>query len=339
MKHYSIWLSKYDRIRTGILEGLRSHSRDIEDALKKIPAENIVLPAPAGLKADGGMCFVDGGEGITELLGASLYIIRASALMLDGDGGKDNEAIIRDLDMNIMDYDDYTKERIELLRDCMEFDVAQQCVEKHKPNYLFLDGSLYVKARKKPIKCIEDTIYRKKFARLLKTCRDRNVNLVGVSEDSRSKILAGHLNAKYNISLPRFMTDIGILRLIAGNRKFRTATFIPQSKFETESQNEKMTASFPTAYLQVNESASPLRVDIADWNRPMEEALALITHLSEGSRYYGYPIPLYLAHMDAKINESHAKWAANQLSAHVQKNDQRLYESVLRKNRRSLRPQ
>jgi NurA-like 5'-3' nuclease len=71
----------------------------------------------------------------------------------------------------------------------------------------------------------------------------------------------------------------------------------------------------------------------------MEEALSLIAELSKGSRYYGYPIPLYLAHMDARINPKHAEWAANQLSAHIQKKDRNLYDSVLRKNRRSLRPQ
>lgn len=341
MKHYSIWLSKYSNIQKEILDKLQSCRRDIEESIKDIPPGELIMPLDKTSKVEyGSTCFVDGGEGIIELLGASLYFIRASGLLLEDVEDKKKETFIRDLNMGLIDYDDYTKERVELLRDCMEFDVALKCVEQHKPEYLFLDGSLYVKARKKPIKCVEDSIYRKKFVRLLKACKENKVNVVGVSEDSRSKLLANYLSTKYNIKLPKFMTDSSTLRLLAGNKKFRTTEFTPKSKFEADAKvSGKMVASFPTVYLQVSEFANPLRVDIADWNKPIEEAISLIIELSKGSRYYGYPIPLYLVHMDAKINPKHAEWAANQLSMHIQKKDPGLYDAVLRKNRRGFRPQ
>jgi len=339
--YYSIWLKKYSNIQKNILEELQSCKRDIESSLKTIPVNDLIKPLEKTQKTSSqSMCFVDGGEGIIELLGASLYFIRASGLVLEEKEGVRKEGFIRDLDMNLMDYDDYTKERVELLRDCVEFDVALKCVEQHNLEYLFLDGSLYVKARRKPIKCVEDSLYRKKFVRLLKACKKNKVNVVGVSEDSRSKMLSNHLSMKYGIQLPKFMTDSSILRLIAGNKEYRTIEFTPKSKFEADDKiDESIVASFPTVYMQVNESANPLRVDVADWNNPIEEAISLITELSKGSRYYGYPIPLYLVHMDARINPKHAQWAANQLSAHIQKNDRNLYDSVLRKNRRGLRPQ
>ncbi|MFH1125803.1 MAG: DNA double-strand break repair nuclease NurA [Candidatus Altiarchaeota archaeon] len=341
MRHYSIWLSKYSDIQKGILEELQSYRREIENAVKSIPSGELIKPLDRSGRTDcKSMCFVDGGEGITELLGAGMYFIRASGLLLEDTKERKKETFVRDLDMNIIDYDDHTKERVELLRDCMEFDVALRCIEEHKPEYLFLDGSLYVKARKKPIKCIEDSIYRKKFVRLLKACDKNNTNVVGVSEDSRSKLLSNYLSTKYNIKLPKFMTDSSILRLLTGNKSFRTIEFTPHSKFEADAEiTERIVTSFPTVYIQVSEYANPLRVDIADWNKPMEEAISLIVELSKGSRYYGYPIPLYLVHMDAKINPRHAEWAANQLSSHIRKNDPRLYDSVLRKNRRGLRPQ
>jgi len=341
MKHYSIWLNRYADIQKEILEELRASRLGIENAVKAIPAGKLLQPLDKTKSKDcKSMCFVDGGEGIIELLGASLYFIRASGLVLEETPGESRkEAFIRDLDMNLIDYDDYTKERVELLRDCMEFDVALKCAEEHKPGYVFLDGSLYVKARKKPIKCAEDALYRKKFVRLLKYCQKNRINVVGVSEDSRSKMLSNYLSGKYAIQLPKFMTDSSILRLLAGNKEFRTIAFTPQSKFEVDDKlSEKIVTSFPTVYIQVNDCANPLRVDIADWNEPIEEAIALILELSKGSRYYGYPIPLYLTHMDAKINPQHAQWAANQLSKHIQKNDPSLYDSVLRKNRRGFRP-
>lgn len=340
MKHYSLWLNKYEDMRGGILEELQSCKRDIEQSVKAIPYGELIKPLDKTKEVQcGSMCFVDGGEGIIELLGANIYFIRASGLLLEGSGQAKKEMFIRDLDMGLIDYDDHTKERVELLRDCMEFDVALKCVEQHKPEYLFLDGSMYVKARKKPIKCPEDPVYRKKFVRLLKTCKKNSVNVVGVSEDSHSKLLSSHLSSKYNIQLPRFMTDSSILRLITGNTEFKTMTFTPQSKFEADDRiTEEIVVSFPTVYMQVSGLANPLRVDIADWNRPIEEAITLIISLSRGSRYYGYPIPLYLVHMDARIKPRHAEWAANQLATHIQKKDPSIYDAVLRKNRRSLRP-
>jgi len=339
MKHYSIWLNKYSEIKNDILDELQTCRMEIDEAVKGIPYGELIKPLEKKKVEKGRMCFVDGGEGIIELLGATLYFIRASGLVLEGSGEGMKETFIRDLDMNLMDYDDHTKERVELLRDCIEFDVALKCVEEHKLEYLFLDGSLYVKARKKPIKCDEDRIYRKKFVRLLKACQKQKVNVVGVSEDSRSKLLSNYVSMKYDIDLPKFMTDSSILKLLAGNKSFRTIEFKPKSKFEADDKiSDSIVASFPTAYVQVNGYSNPLRVDIADWNESMDEAIALTAELSEGSRYYGYPIPLYLVHMDAKINPKHAEWAANQLSAHIQKKDRSLYDSILGKTRRSLRP-
>jgi hypothetical protein len=341
MKHYSLWLNKYESLRTGILDELQSCKRDIEASISGIPYEDVIKPLDKTREFScESTCFVDGGEGLIELLGANLYFIRASGLLLESAKDDRKETFVRDLDMGLIDYDDHTKERVELLRDCMEFDVALRCVEQHKPEYLFLDGSIYVKARKKPIRCPEDSVYRKKFARLLKACRKNGVNVVGVSEDSHSKLLSIYLSNKYNIQLPKFMTDSSMLRLITGNKEFCTVTFTPQSKFEADdSINDATAVSFPTVYMQVSGLANPLRIDTVDWNKPIEEAVSLITSLSKGSRYYGYPIPLYLAHMDARINPKHAEWAANQLASHIQKKDPDIYDSVLRKNRRSLRPQ
>src|SRR3989338_6059863 len=200
--------------------------------------------------------------------------------------------------MNIIDYDDHTKERVELLRDSMEFDIAMRCIEEHQPDYLFLDGSLYVKARKKPVECEEYPVYRKKFVRLLKLCKKKSVHTVGVSEDSKSKLLANYLAMKYNVKLPRFMTDSGILRLIAQNTKFRTIEFTPQSQFEADDRiSNTIVMSFPTVYLQPTELANPLRIDVPDWESSFNDIIGIIIELSKGSRHYGYPLPLYLAHL------------------------------------------
>jgi len=341
MRHYSLWLDKYDKRKGQILSSLREYKKQIELIMEKIPSKELILPLKDSHKElNSKMCFVDGGEGIRELLGASVYFIRASGLIMSRlDDKEHNEFFVRDLDMNIIDHDEHTKERVELLRDAMEFDVAISCIEGYKPDYLFLDGSLYVKARKKPIECEEYPIYRKKFVRLLKLCRKKSVHVLGVSEDSKSKLLANYLAMKYNVKFPKFMTDSGILRLLAQNTKFRTIEFTPQSQFEADDKiSPTIVLSFPTVYLQPTELSNPLRIDVPDWESSFDEIIDIVIELSKGSRHYGYPLPLYLAHLDARIHEKQSEWSTAQIVHHILKHDNELYNAIMRGNRRSARP-
>ncbi|MBN2251766.1 MAG: DNA double-strand break repair nuclease NurA [Candidatus Altiarchaeota archaeon] len=340
MRHYSIWLERYGKGREELLENLKGHKREIDSIKKNIRGINAIRP----LKKDAAdinarMCFVDGGEGIKELLGAAVYFIKASGLVLDRSGGGIYEKFVRDLDMNILEYCDYLKERVEFLRSMMEFDVAEKCIEEHSPKYLFLDGSLYVNASKRPVDCPEYSLCRKKFARLLKRCRKEDIHVTGVSEDSRSRLFISHLSMKYGIKFPSFMTDSSVLRLLAGNTRYMTSAFTPQSRFGAQEElNGTLTVSFLTAYLQPTEVSNPLRIDVPDWEREFDRIMDLIVQLSKGSKQYGYPMPLYLAHLDARIEQKHADWSTTQLVHYLSKNDPELYDTILRERRHSFRP-
>ena len=236
-------------------------------------------------------------------------------------------------------YDDYTKARVDFLRSMMEFDVAEKCVEEHSPDYLFIDGSLYVNFRKRPVDCDEYVLCRKKFVRLLKLCKKKGVHILGVSEDSRSRLFTGYLSGKYNIKFPRFMTDSAVLRLIAGNTRYRSMIFTPQARLEAgDETNSSLTVSFPTVYVQPTEVSNPLRIDVPDWETDFEKIIRLIVQLSRGSKQYGYPMPLYLAHLDARIEQKHADWSTNQLIHYLSKNDPALYDTILRERRHGHRP-
>jgi len=235
--------------------------------------------------------------------------------------------------MNVIEYDDHTKEKVELLRGAMEFSTAIECIEKHKPEYLFIDGSLYVNSTRKAIECPEYEIYRKKFSRLLRLSRENLIRLVGVSEDSKSKLFGNYLSAEYGVKFPRFMTDSSILKILAGNRKYRTIEFKPMQKFESD-----LTVSFPTAYLQPTPLSNPLRIDVPDWEQDFDQVISLIAELSKGSRHYGYPIPLYLVHLDARIESKQLEWSTNQLIHYISKSELGLYETILQKTRRAFRP-
>lgn len=337
MGHFSIWLEKYGGCRDSIFKDLLGYKEQIDNVRDIIADKNLILPMKKSRHVKAKMAFVDGGEGIRELLGAAIYFIRASGLILDKENN--DEVFVRDLDMNVLDYDEYTKERVELLRGAMEFDVAVRCVEEHSPKYLFIDGSLYVNSRKKPIECEEYPVYRKKFVRLLKTCKKNGVHVLGVSEDSKSRLFANYLAIKYDIKFPRFMTDSCILRILKGDGVYRTVDFTPQSRFESDDKlTSSLVASFPTVYIQPTPLSNPLRVDVPDWERDLDGIVSLVAQLSEGSKHYGYPIPLYLAHLDARIKKKHADWSTKQLIHHISKKDLELYNTILHEMRRTLRP-
>jgi hypothetical protein len=323
------------------------YKKDIEKIKKEIAVEkNLILPLPDFEKTQHRekLCFIDGGEGIEELLGGVIYFIRASGLLLKE---SKHEKFVRDLDIGLLNYDDHTKERVEFLRAIMEFDIAMKCIKEHSPEYVFLDGSLYVNASKREIPCKEFQVYRKKFLRLLKLSKSKGVRLCGVSEDSRSRLLLHYLSSKYNIKFPKFMTDSGVLRILAGNKKFMTSVFIPKSKFEFnnsgEEEKEKKSSKaiyFPTLYIQPTPFSNPLRIDVPSWDEGDNfiDIISLIVKLSKGSKWYGYPTPLYLVHLDAKIEKKQIEWCSKQIIHHITREDEGLYDTILRSKRRSVRP-
>ncbi len=340
MRHYSLWLDKYSRRRAQILSSWSSYAKAVGELRTRIPEDEMFMELNEAGDVKSRMCFVDGGEGLRELLGLGVYFIRASGLMLSTGEAGEGELFVRDLDMNVIDYDDHTKERVELLRDGMEFDVALKAVEEHSPEMVFLDGSLHVKSRRKPIKCPEYELYRKKYVRLLRACRKRKIRLVGVSEDSKSRMLTHHLAQKYGVKFPKYMTDSTVVRILAGDSIYRTVEFRPQSRFEADETIESgVVAGFPTAYMQPTKLSNPLRVDVPDWEKDFSGVLSIIASLSKGSRQYGYPLPLYLAHMDAHIASAQMEWTVRQIVNYVGSRDALLGGAVLKATRRMGRPE
>lgn len=338
MGHYSIWLQRYNECRNRILSDLRNYKKQIDDVKKKIEDKRLILPLPdTDGEISSRMAFVDGGEGIRELLGAAVYFLKASGLIVDGSNS--TQIFVRDVDMDIIDYDEYTKERVELLRGGLEFDVAFRCIKEHNPAYLFVDGSLYVNARRRFIECSEYPIYRKKFVRLLKLCKRNGVHVVGVSEDSKSRLFANYLSIKYDIRFPRFMTDSCILRILKPDGTYRTVDFTPQSRFESDDKlTSSLTVSFPTVYIQPTPLSNPLRIDVPDWERDFDSIVSLVVRLCRGSGHYGYPLPMYLVHLDAHVRSDQANWSTKQLIHHASRNDPELYNTILHGTRRQSRP-
>lgn len=336
MSRYSLWLQSYNSKKNSILEKLKKYKEKINEIKTMLSAKKFIMPVFEYHKDLNSlkMFFVDGGQGIDELLGCVTYYIRASGLFLY----QKKKFFLRASDFGILEYDDNTNDRIELLRSIMEIEIADRCIQKYSPEYVFLDGSLYVNSSKREISCEEYKIFRKKFFRLLKNAYDKKVHLCGISEDSRSRLLINNLENKYGIKFPSFMTDSSMLKFFSGSEKFVTKEFTPEPKFNFENSNEIKNVNFPTVYLQPNAFSNPLRIDVPNWEKNFQEIISIIVKLSKGSKWYGYPYPLYLVHLDAKIENKQAEWNTLQIAHYVLRNDPEIYDAILKEKRRKLRP-
>ncbi len=325
-----MWLEKYQSKKNEVFENLRDHKDKVLAVKGNLPVDLIIEAQCPEEQVTLRLCCVDGGEGISELLGAGVYFIRASGLIFEHGG---ENKFVRDLDIGVIDYDEHTKERVELLRAAMEFDVAIKCVENDSPDVVLIDGSLHVNYQKEQVECPEYENYARKFAKLLFVCRQRKIPIVGVSEDTQSRLFAKHLSAKYAVRFPRFMTDSAILRLLSDHDVYRTVSFNPSAASGSEDE-----ITFHTAYLQPTKYSSPLRIDVPEWEPDFDKMIEMVLSLSKGSKNYGYPLPLYLAHLDAKIEQKHTDWSTQQLIHSVSKRDMGLYHAILKNKRRDTRP-
>lgn len=330
MRHYNLWLEKYNLKRDELLRELIDHSKKIYELRDRLPIEKLFFDIPESDEVEGRYCFVDGGEGLRELLGCCVYFIKSSGLTLTRGQMKVEQNFIRELDMGILKHDDHTKDRVELLRESMEVSTALKCIEELEPQILFLDGSLFVKATRTPINCREFEEYRRSFKHLLSVCQRKGIKLVGVSEDSKSRIFKQFIEATHGVKFPDFITDPALLQLLVVDEHKVYVT----EKFTSHSEN--FTAL--TVYIKPTRLSTPLRVDVPEWETDFDSIIKTIVDLSKGTRGYGYPLPLYLVHLDAKIDKKHTDWSVKQLVTHITRKNPILGRALLRERRRETRP-
>ncbi len=285
------------------------------------------------------MAFVDGGEGIQELLGAVAYFIRASSLSLRCERVPSaDSAFTRMLDLGLLHYDPYVKERVEFLREALEFEAALKAVRESPPNLLVLDGSLYVKTYRRPLDCGEHRRYLQAFMRLLTVCEQEDVTLVGVSEDSASRVFLKHLSERYGIASPPYLTDVSALSIVSPGLRMHSVEFIPASPLAVPAAGQASFPEFPTLYLRPTASAHPLRVDRAPWGMAFGDVIEALVALSAGSGPFGYPVPLYLVHLDARITPAQSVWSAQQLVRRASEDGGELARALFSRTRHELRP-
>ena len=200
---------------------------------------------------------------------------------------------------------------------------------------IILDGSLYVKASQKT----DDSVHARKMKESLKSlfeeCEMKNISLVGVSEDSRSRLLVNALSLEMDFRMPSSLTDSSLLRMVGGETSFITKTIYPKTLTHL---NARKPVSFPTLYLQPNPLSNPLRIDYHGPKERMDGIISLIHGLSKNSKRYGYPLPLYIAHLDSNLKNEQVEWTARQIIRNAFKSQPDIGEALLRDTRKTHRP-
>jgi len=124
------------------------------------------------------------------------------------------------------------------------------------------------------------------------------------------------------------MTDPTILEMLSPHDSYVTCVLSPKRGLST----------YPTVYMKPTVNSNPMRVDLAPWVSDVEKAFSLVCELSKSSRGYGFPLPLYLAHLDSAIPKKQADWNTRRIVEHAFKNDERVGSAVFGNTRRDRRP-
>ncbi|MBU0761391.1 MAG: hypothetical protein KKD39_00050, partial [Candidatus Altiarchaeota archaeon] len=82
MQHLNLWLERYGERRVEILSNWSHAVEEVENLKGKIPCDVLFDKVERHPKPDYRMCFIDGGEGLRELMGLGVYFIKASGLTL-----------------------------------------------------------------------------------------------------------------------------------------------------------------------------------------------------------------------------------------------------------------
>lgn len=344
--YYELWSRRVgekqkemDRAVRRIHEGMDALLRD--SSLEKM------LYSPTPKAHDGPIGAVDGGEGLQELSGVAVYMIRASGLIRN-----ESSEFLRDLDLGVIPVDRQTKARVQFMRAAMEYEMASRLIDEHVPDYLLIDGSLLVGVEVDPIKIDEYRRYIASLRKLLKRADASDTLLVGVSEDSTSRGLMGYLAEKgLTREAARTMgslTDASLMQLYTQRFKefLPTATkpFIPISNKGRDwvKKHTSIDKSFPTFYLQATRFGRAMRVDFPSEGKGIgkqaKDIASLLTHLSQIPKRYGYPLPLYLAHSDAELPKRLMDRTSMLIQKQIFRNWGDEYLSMYSKRRRDSRP-
>jgi hypothetical protein len=206
-----------------------------------------------------------------------------------------------------------------LLRLKQEVSVAIDCIEKFKPSFLFLDGSIVPQYADKPRKdsrvssSYSDMISL--FQLLYETAEENNCCLIGAVEDSRGSrirtILQEQILPKKRLLAPNLLDnyfDSNLLSYLLKKNE-RSLAFSYSNNIEKHPILMDFKPRFANAihalYLRPSDLDRPLRIEFLcskNLSQTADKISSIVLSLSSFHREYAYPIVLIEADLRARLN-------------------------------------
>lgn len=286
---------------------------------------------------------VDGGLVSKQLHGIDLTMVRAAGCVMDfeGDGLKKIEYLpaayvqpALHCDADGMEDEDYsTKSSLYRLKE--EIGLAVEILRSRKTDMLVLDGSVLPQQPDKPRKGSPAYPAYENIVSLYKELFDlssqNKIPLLGVVEDSRSKMAAELLNTTDDALLHTIDTVLFAYALNEGEASF----CFPYSKNPKE---HPILRDFPgyaekikCFYLKTAKYDRPVRVEFFDYGLDYKEIASTVLSLSF-HREYGFPSVLVEADLQARLSASDLE------DAYCQIKDSAGENPALLEKRRNMRP-
>ena len=284
MEYHELWVREITKKASAITDTFRKKKNELSNV-----EINWITP-DKDIRVDR-VAAVDGGMGIYEAYGTAIYLVRATAVILDK---KVN--FIRKLEMGVVEPYNYVNERVRWARDALEFKCAIDAMKKS--NIILLDGSIsgYLNVPKMESFCSELEEYFKWLIKMLELAKKRKIFLIGVSKDTKTDFLL-----KNSDRYIEGMTDATAIDILIGDSIGMTPSMKVESVQAKKVLKEDYLKEFSlvySSYMRLSKGARIIRVDMPEWIHDKDEDLfAILREISSN----GYPAPLHIAHNDATI--------------------------------------
>jgi len=278
------------------------------------------------------------------LHGIDILLIRAVSVIYDFENGKLKnveyyspslffEPIVFQNQFSEIDLDLATN----IVRQKKEVDIARETIEKFKPNFVLMDGSIlphYIPSIDKDSPLY--SYYKKAieaYKKLFEASRKFKTILAGIIEDSRAarfcNLIAESLKLeKEFLLILEKSKDTNLLEYILKKGE-RTATFYYSSQPSIFEFNSKDFVSF---YVKVCDFDFPLRVDFLNSRENVADEISSILLSMVTSEDYSFPSVLIEADLRARLSEKEMEIFYNELVGRLG------FISSIRKRRRERRP-
>lgn len=337
------WLQQIRKFSQNALEKMRESQQQLDDVdleVKQVEPRSDDVPS----------AWVDGGSGFMNLVGGSLYVVRAAAALFQpGEPPKWHES----MDTGFTTLSRNVDRLVGLKRDTLEIECILELLDDN-PRFAVLDNGLASYATmgvpysimryfrepepdKNPnyefFKAYHD--FMRRFDTLIRECQTLDIKLIGAAKDTRTRLLSKQLGIETDFN------DSSTIAMLAGDRTGFTppveARYLEVPRVKAHLQSESILTDgrgdFLTMFGILKPHGRVFRLDyLKSQEDYTEEIQRFITSMHDGN---GYLLPSHIVHNKALIPKSLQESLMELMISSIAKEDMRAARFVFNEQRRA----